>query len=573
MKDIIATILILWSVSAFSQGYTSQSVLADGDIYKISSDRAGIYKLSYSFLSDALNISLESVDPRNIRLFGNGNSMLPENIDEERIDDLKEIQIHVSGEEDGRFDVQDYILFYGQPADKRIWDSSRNIFSVETNIYSDRVYYFLKIGDAPGQRIQTIEETGSPEYVSTGFDAFLKYEKEEINLLNDFVSTSGTGQNWYGDLFKGIRQRDYSDKFIFPNLISSDAGHVKVVFASRSDATTALKVKIEGQEFSRLIGSVDLSDPEGRYARIGIIEESFNAQGDNLNIQLDFPQINGNSTGWLDLIEVNARRAIRYENQPLIFSDHHTQQFATSQIIIETLNPQLKVWDISNPLQPISIITNHTQNRTSFNASTSLLRTFIAFNEDQSLTPVALGQLPNQNLHGLDGINMLIVHPSNLEEQAQQLANHRMLHSGISVETIRIEEIFNEFASGSPDVTAIRDFAKMLYDRNEGFKYLLLFGDATFDFKNIAGLSPSLNLVPTYETRESLDPIRGFPTDDYFGLLTSGEGADLKGALDIAIGRLPAKNEQEAIVLVNKIINYDTNPGYQDSWLNQLTFS
>lgn len=65
--------------------------------------------------------------------------------------------------------------------------------------------------------------------------------------------------------------------------------------------------------------------------------------------------------------------------------------------------------------------------------------------------------------------------------------------------------------------------------------------------------------VPAYETDESLDPIDGFPSDDFYGLLGNDEGFDLRAIIDIYVGRLPAKTAEEAAALVNKIIHYETS--------------
>ncbi|HFC00045.1 MAG TPA: type IX secretion system sortase PorU, partial [Phaeodactylibacter sp.] len=162
---------------------------------------------------------------------------------------------------------------------------------------------------------------------------------------------------------------------------------------------------------------------------------------------------------------------------------------------------------------------------------------------------------------------------------AEKLRDHRMSHSNINVTIVRLDQIYNEFASGAADVTAIRDFAKMLLDRSDQFKYLLLFGDGSFDYKNITGLNRSddgetnNNIIPPYETNRSLHTIYAFPSDDYFGLLSEGEGTpNLTGKLDIAIGRLPFKNEEEATDMVDKIIHYDTSPNTLGDWKNRIAF-
>ena len=101
--------------------YRQNSVLASGDWYKIAVQQTGVYKITQANLS-SMGINTSSIDPRNIRIYGNGGGMLPEACDEPRYDDLMENAIFVMGESDGSFDQNDYILFYGESPDTWKWD-------------------------------------------------------------------------------------------------------------------------------------------------------------------------------------------------------------------------------------------------------------------------------------------------------------------------------------------------------------------------------------------------------------------------------------------------------------------
>jgi len=113
----------------------------------------------------------------------------------------------------------------------------------------------------------------------------------------------------------------------------------------------------------------------------------------------------------------------------------------------------------------------------------------------------------------------------------------------------------------------------MLYDRSDDFKYLLLFGDGSYDYKEIMPDVPFGNFIPTYQTNISLDPVEGFPSDDYYALLNDQEGANLTGEIDIAVGRIPAKTAVEADAIVSKIIHYETNDATYGDWRLKLLFN
>jgi hypothetical protein len=79
---------------------------------------------------------------------------------------------------------------------------------------------------------------------------------------------------------------------------------------------------------------------------------------------------------------------------------------------------------------------------------------------------LTLGEkIANQNLHATGNYDMILITHPEFAEQAQRLA---MLHNNkgdVSVTVVSLPEIYNEFSSGIQDITAIRDFMKMLYDR------------------------------------------------------------------------------------------------------------
>src|SRR5207245_2615066 len=99
----------------------------------------------------------------------------------------------------------------------------------------------------------------------------------------------------------------------------------------------------------------------------------------------------------------------------------------------------------------------------------------------------AAGKVENQNLHALPQVQMVILTHPNFLPAANELADFHRTHDHLSVSVVTTTQVYNEYSSGAPDVSAVRDFMKMFYDR--GFignlpKYLLLMGDASYDNKN-----------------------------------------------------------------------------------------
>ena len=566
--------------------YTFNSVLSDGTIYKIAVNQNGVHKLDYNFLKNDLGINIDNIDPRKIQLFGNGGGMLPEKLSTFRYDDLEENAIKIVGEDDGSFDASDYILFYGEGANEQVFDSIDNVFRYVKNVYDDNTYYFIKIADENGLRISSQASVSNTNYTTTSFDAFKYYHEDQTNLLYAFQSAQGSGRQWFGDIFSAVRDRSYNNIFSFPNIISDEGNKVKmkIAFAARNSLSSTYTAKVNGQSFTKNIPNVLTGNVEAPYARIGLIEESFVASSSNLDVNITYPIVgNGTNTGWLDYIEMNARRQLSLVSSQLLFQDIQSIGLGNiTQFKVAGANGNTTIWDISDPLKPKQQNASLDNSQLSFGVATDVLKYFVAFNDDANLlTATAVGAVDNQNIHSIEDVDFVILYHPDFESAATQLAEHRTNHSNMNVAAVRINQLYNEFASGAKDITAIRDFAKMVYDRsvetnpsNPRFKYLLLMGDGSFDYKNILDLETNQthNFIPAYETAQSLDPIRAFPSDDYFALLSNSEGENLFGALDIAIGRIPVRTATEAQGVVNKIINYDTNPETLGDWRIRLAY-
>jgi hypothetical protein len=205
------------------------------------------------------------------------------------------------------------------------------------------------------------------------------------------------------------------------------------------------------------------------------------------------------------------------------------------------------------------------------------LREYIAFNPANALIPVSKGRIQNQNLHNIQAADNLIITNKLLLSQAERLALFHRQKNKLRVLVITTEQIFNEFSSGAQDPAALRDFIKMYFDRFSGspadkLKYLLLFGDASFDYKN--RISNNTNLVPAYQSKISLDPLSTYTCDDFFGFLNDNEDINsglITNLLDVGIGRVPAKNIDEAKNFVDKVENYYSKESF-GSWRTNISF-
>ncbi len=545
---------------------TYTSVLASGDIYKIKVEKSGLHKIDRAFLESDLGINLNNINPRHLKIYGARGGRIPEANIVDRIDDLEELHIHVEGEGDGKFDNNDYILFYAEGADLWSYNSTTSNYIYDKNIYDDYNYYYLKTSGDNGKRISKINHTSlTPEKTATNYDYLQRYEEDRINLLGAFSQTYGSGKDWYGDIFtQGNRTRNYTNRFDFSGIELVQPVSVGMAFAGRSTSSHSVEINLDGQRLTSNIAPVSFSnESETTYAVRTVLNQSTSISNNSPSLSVTMVDNNSNSTGWLDYISIISKRFLNLGNNQMTFRNQELIDVETAAFRLSSFTNQ-KIWDITEPLYPKEM---EIKNNTLTFITEGLNREFLSHTGlTSAFSPTAVGKIDNQNLHAMEDQDMVIVYHPLFKKEAERLANHRTSTYGLKVLVASTEEVYNEFGGGKADPTAIRDLARLLLYRNPNFKYLLLFGDASYDYKGLMRDINFENFVPTYQSSESLSPLSAFPTDDYYGLLGSTEGIDLRGGLDIYVGRLTVRTEIEAENVVNKIIHYDTNKNRFGDW-------
>ena len=544
------------------------SVLASGDFFKISVQESGVYRLDRGFLSD-LGLDVDNLDPRNLKIYGNGGGNVPRSNDAPRPEDLVENAIVVTGEADGDFNDGDAVLFYAEGPSRWEVNASGNDLAWNQNVYDTENYYFITVAGGAGKRIIEEEGTGSAGAVYNAYTDFQRYEYEKFNLLQEVIFGQGSGQEFYGDVFRGQTLRTY-DEFNFPDRVKSEPVRVKARMAMRSrTSSTRFAVTVEGQEAVSPAVSSCGSSALSCVARTETIVATFPSTADNPSIDLEYRRFSdGSAEAWLDYLQVDAKRSkLPNAQQEFTFMGATTDGNALMKIG-KPSGVEVTIWDITDPT---TVHREALGDDGGFTDPAFPIRRYVSFTGNDFKTPEAVGKVENQNLHALNGVELLIIHHADFREQAERLAQHRRDWSGMSVANVDVEQVYNEFSSGRQDAGAIRDLARLLYERDGQLKYVLLFGDASFDPRDIYGHGN--HFVPTYQTEFSLSEINAYPADDFYALLSPGEGtASLTGALDIAVGRLPAQSEREATIFVDKIIRYDTQIDTYGDWRNRIMF-
>ncbi len=512
--------------------YRNKSVLSSGKWIKIKINKSGVYKLTFDELKK-LGIN----EPANVRIFGNGGKMLPFYNSQAKTDDLAENKILIKDK---------VVYFYAKGVVDWEYDKAKDFFQQNMNLYSNYAYYFLtsdynsgknnKISVEPSLNLSANAEVNS-------YDALAYHEIDSVNLIS-------SGRLWLGESLDFVTNHNFT--FNIPNLELGSKIILRSSLVARSPIPTSFDIFCESESFNIQIPAVNYHYTS-KYASQKV--DKFEAEvtnPDKINVDIVFNKSTASSEAWIDYITINTRAKLVYTGKQLNFRDKNSVKKGNiAKFGISGANSNVLVWDISNPTDAKQMNTDINGSLLSFKAKTDTLKEFIVFEPSKAYSPIInaddLGIVPNQNLHGIKQADLVIVSPDEFMSYANELKQIHNKIDDLNVVLVNTNELYNEFSSGAPDVSAIRNFMKMLYDRAntqaELPKYLCLFGDGSFDNKH--KFRGNTNFILTYQSAASLSPTQSFVTDDYFGLLDDDEGEHI-GMLDIGIGRFPVKNKSEA---------------------------
>lgn len=562
----------------------TNSVLATGEWFKFKVAKTGVHKIDKAFLN-SLGMNTDGINPRNLKIYGHGGKSLPLLNRKTQFFDIPENAIQVVGEEDGSFDSNDFILFYGTNTEGYVKENDSNL-----NPYTDDSYYYITAeGDAGKRIVPMVEPTGNSTLSINEFDEYQFYEKDEF-------SPTKIGRKWYGNRFDIENEQSYA--FEFPNIVSGKPMKIVVKAAATSESATSMAVSINSTSldplsFGALGSNVLLSTRERTY--------SVPANGETATVDLSYNNAgNPSSIGYLDYIGIWAKRQLMGAGEQLAFRyNDGANASGVGEYQISNASQFSQVWDVT---KPGIITTKQNQDNSStitFKQTLGQVRKYVALNPNDYYSPIKLSQssVQNQNLKGtifndasgnFKDVDYLIITAPFLIQPALRLATHNKNLQGLNVKVVTTDRIYEEFSSGSQDISAIRNFIRYVYynasSPSKRIKYVGIMGDASIDYKN--RLRNNNNIVPTYQTQQGRSMSNDFMSDDFYGNMDENEGTiggntyiyendDNEQALndidrlDIAMGRILADNVSLANAMVDKIIRYNEKNSY-GNWRNNF---
>jgi hypothetical protein len=542
---------------------TGSSPLATGKWVKIEIKEEGIYKIDRNTLTN-LGFDVNSLDPRKIKIYNNGGYLLNEDPDSPRSNNLIENAIYVFGEEDGKFDNSDYILFYGRGVD--FWEYNKTYKKILRNrhYYSKSNYYFITAEGTIGKRMGTTGVAGqNGNYSQTVSKAYAFYEEDKINLLK-------SGRMSFGDEFNATN----NSKTYLTSLVNRVEGTpVNYKFQVVNFSTNSVSFKVTETNttiYNNILRGATGWYSDGELHTISATSNNPNLSENRSQLNLNFAINNSTQKAYLDFIEIEYQRYLKSANDEILFFSKDTttsinyrvSNFSNSDIFVFDVTDFSNIKKINVNISAGDVL--FTKDEVNGNVSKYIALCSSKFKAVTKFENVANSDILNDNSGG----EYLIISSNKFKSIAEKYLNYRKYSAPypITSKLVYVEDIFTQLNSGILDPTAIRDYIKYAYD-NWNIKpfYVLLLGDGDYDYHNFEGYSA--NFVPTYQTELSLNEVFSYPTDDYYGRIVGGK-TDL--AIDVSIGRLPIRSVAQGELILDKIVKYENNND-KNLWKNLIT--
>lgn len=551
LRYIFLTVALLGAVCAGAfpaETYAKSSRLAEGRWIKVRVDKTGMHFIPASTLR-----SWGFTSPADVRVYGYGGA---------RLSDLLSASTYADDVPPAPAVYTDAgIYFYAVGTVTWLAPDKDGMIVHHLSPWSEAGYYYLS---ATGEEIPELPRSGSSASGRTQATTFT----EAIFHEQDLESPGETGHILVGEDFRYTPRRQFT--FALPDRVEgTDVGMNCRFFTNALSSAPTLSFSANGKPLTPSARCpVSSGDSYGDTTQI---RRTFSLTGNSLNLEINYSASGTVSRAALDALTVNYTRRLALQGGTL--------DFATSDAALKLAGAtaETRVWDVTEPRSVKAIAAEASADALTWLSDYTGYRRYTAWTPGAAMPcPTMVGQVANQNIHGEETPDMIIVTIAAAREQARRLA---ALHSGSSdslkVLIVSPEQVFNEFGSGSGDVNAIRRMAKMFYDRGENgghrLRFLTLMGRATYDNRHATATlrNAGYETLPIWQSDAGSNESYSFCTDDFLSFLDDDSG--LRPGADrqcIAVGRIPCRTTEEATQYVDKLTDYMKKP-VSGEWKNK----
>ena len=569
----------------------TRSALADGTWFKVPIAREGVFRLDRSWI-EGVGLDAGSIDPSRVRVYTNGGQRVPEANSAPRPADLVETPRLVTGGGDGAFGGDDAVLFFAEGARGWEWDAAGDDWRHWLNPMTRVNYAFVRVDGEPGGA--TVGAAEYPNWPGVSARAQIEarlFQEEDVPGGNLERTAAGGGLDWLGRSAQPTAPRITVLDTLAPGRV---AGPVR--FRTRAAVSSNPRSSLSFERGGTVLATRVFQSPFGRNSATDqtlTFSDDIGA-GERLRLDMVLDAQSVSALAWIDYVEAFYPRELRAEQGLIRFHTPGGSEGASGGrfgFALSGFGAQPEVWDVTEPgsVRRLGVLAQSGQYLVQVEAAPDVPRELVAFVLGSARVLQAPGAegggaIANQNIHGVTGYpNYLVVTHERLLPAAEALAARRAERDGLTPLVVTSAQLYNEFSGGKTDFRAVRDFARLFYDRagsdDQLPRFLFLFGDGHYDFRGIEEGGDDNNLVPVYQTVEMLSDDQSFTSDDYFALLDSSEGTwnypGFQGysaeRVDLGVGRVPARTLQEANGYVQKVIRYE-DPATYGAWRGRATY-
>lgn len=558
-KNIYPFILLLTFAWAFfitlpckalpADFFAGNSVLAEGKWIRFEVSKTGVQLIPAATLR-AMGFS----DISKVNVYGTGGRMLPEKLDATITDDLPLLPC---------VRTEKGICFFA--TDVTSWQNAYDVPYAHTlNPYDTKSYYFLSDREVPAPK--EMKKTAAPDPSAESMKTFTERAFHESELAGPAES----GRTLFGEDFRSSRSRTFP--FTLTGL-ATDSAVMKVRFGAKSSSSSSLMFSANGTRLTSTTSDrINESNSAAEFIRAISTIKTIKNPGENLNLEITFSSSGNVSIARLDFIELFYERELKLFNGSLYF---YATDPEVSAATIEGCSPNTRIWDVTDPSSPIEMEYNLAGSRATI-ALEEDYHEYIAFDPDKiPQSQISWQPVDNQDIHGMETPDMLIITYDTYMDGARRIAALHEEHDGMKVAVLQPENIYNEFSGGSADVTAFRKLLKMWYERGgeRNIRYCLIMGRPHFDNRVLTAEAKNLGYrpMPIWQEPSLFTDAGSYSTDSYIAMLDDcPKGFSMSSAKQqVAVGRLPVKNAEEADAVAAKIEKYVKEPNY-GAWRNKM---
>ncbi len=459
------------------------------------------------------------VDPHRLQLFVDG----------------RQQAIWVTGGEDGHFDAQDAIEFYGIGLDTP---------------WTDTQTYWLVAGSQPGHRVQTEPSRSQGAAPPPSFPFTIALQDRSLYLA---IVKNGEASNFFGALLANEPVEQVLMVHHLDPASSADA-QLEVALQGVTTGSHQVAVQLNGHDLGTMVWS-----GQKREVLTWPIPMAWLREGENV---MTLVPIDGEEISVVDTIR------LRYERT--YTADHDSLRFTVpgqSRVTITGFSqPDIRVVDMTEP-HAVRDLSGHVTVQPENHAVTVSVtgedeRTLFAFTDEQVKEPATItANTPSTWHQPAHGADLIIISHGAFLERVRPLQTVRETQ-GWRVVLVDIQDVYDEFHFGTKSPWALRHFLQHVSTAwQTPPRFVLLVGDASFDPRNHLELD-DVDFVPT---RLEATALFETASDDWF------VDFDDDHLPELAIGRLPVQTVEEASTVVAKLVGY-AQANTAGSWQREALF-